>query len=781
MSKEDERVNRYGRSSAGAIRRRMVALLTSLLLVASVVLPAAAQEAATEVLLRVADAAGRPVPSATVEVYELGYGLVTVQTAGADGLLRVPLASGRTRLWQARATAPGYEVQETGWFDPAQGGVRIITLEPVGGELQVFVRDADGRASARVTLLNSAGRVVAGGEAQAGRWIARDLAPGAYTVLVSADGKAPVEKSVSVSRGRVTVEAISLQQGTITATGQVIDGGTGRALAGAKVELIRGEHVVVGAAETNTTGRFSIRTDLPSDTYRVRVSMPGYTPVETEAEQVLSGGYLDYSGLNRITLYPATATIEGALMTASGRPIPWAEMVLMREGFGEVASAKVDQQGRFRFEQVPAGAGHRYMLVAHDAIDNLTVDHVDLATTDWFTVNPGGKVERSVVAQSFAEQALRQSSVTGTVLSPTGQPVEGATVELIRRSRVEKSATTDAEGRFTFPHVEASEDGGAVTAPYMLRVSKDGYITTREVTVMGQRSVTFHVPFMGQAILSVTLNPETAEPSGRVVDQFGRPVQGAEVALVLADGTVVAQRRTDSSGWYRLGTVPANTSWAALQVKAEGYLPSGQINVTEALLQGEALPTVRLIPGTATLDGVVVNLQGKPVAGAAVRLSLDGEVVAETKAESDGYFSLKADVSSATLGLLLVEGEGYSQGGIVLRELPTPGQTLTKAVMIYEETAVVEGQVLDQNRQPVAGVRVELVLEGSGQVTSALTDASGRYRIEQSLPNGATWAWLRVRPASGTFGGSLTHAMDMTPIIRLTPGDTVVTDLLVRR
>jgi len=781
MSKEDERVNGYGRSGAGAIRRKTVALLASVLLLASVVLPAAAQEAATEVLLRVADATGRAVPAATVEVYELGNGLVALQTTGADGLLRVPYTPGRTRLWQARATAPGYEVQETGWFDPAQGGVRTITLEPLGGELQVFLRDAEGRAAASVTLLNSAGRVVAQGSAQAGRWVARDLAPGVYDVLVSADGMAPVEKSVSVARGRVTVEAVSLQPGTITATGQVIDGGSGTPLAGAKVELIRGEHVVVGEAQTNTTGRFSIRADLPSDTYRIRVSMPGYTPVETKGEQVLSGGYLEYSGLNRITLYPAWATVEGTLMTASGRAIPWAEMVLLREGFGEVATAKVDQQGRFRFEQVPAGTGQRYMLVAHDAIDNLTVDHVDLAMTDWFTVNPGGKVDRSVVAESFSEQPGRQSSVTGTVLSPTGKPVEGATVELIRRTRVEKTTTTDAEGRFSFPYVEASEDGGFSQAPYMLRVSKDGYITTREVTVMGDSTVTFHVPFAGQAVLSVTLRPAMTEAGGRVVDQYGRPVQGAEVALVLADGTTVVKRRTDSSGWYRLGEVPANTNWAALQVTAEGYLPSGSVNVTDALIQGEALPTVRLIPATATLDGVVVDLQGKPVSGAAVRLSLDGNVVAETKAESDGYFSLKADLSSASMGLLLVEGEGYSQGGVVLRDLPGPGQTVTKAVMVYQDAAVVEGQVLDQNGQPVVGVRVELALEGSGQVKSALTDASGRYRIEQSLPNGASWAWLRVKPASGTFGGSLTHSMDMAPIIRLTPGDTVVTDLLVRR
>jgi len=780
MNKEDVRVNGYTLKIPRALNRRVVALLVSLLLLLTA-MPAFAQEATTNVLIRVADATGRPVERATVEVYELGLGLVTLQGVAQDGLVRIPYTQSSTRLWQARATAPGYEVQESGWFDPAQGGVHTITLEPVGGELQLYIRDGDGRSSAQVTLLTSSGRLVAQGASQAGRWVARDLAAGEYRAVVTAAGMAPVEKRISVARGRVTVEAITLTPGSISATGEVLDGATGTPLRGAKVELVRGSNLTVAEASTNVNGRFSIQAELPSDKYRLRVSMPGYTPVETDAESVLSGGYLDYSGLNRITIYPATATIEGTLVTATGRAITSAEMVLMREGFGEVATTKVDQQGRFRFQQVPAGMGSRYKLVAHDAIDSITVDHVDLAMTDWFTANPGGKLEIPVVAESFPEQSARQSTVNGTVLSPTGQPVEGAKVELIRRSRVEKSTTTDADGRFTFPYVEASQDGGLVLAPYMLRVSKDGYITTREVVATGAPATTFHVPSAGQAILSVTLNPAMTEAGGRVVDQYGRAVQGAEVSLVLADGTVVAKRTTDASGWYRLGAVPANTNWAALQVEAEGFLPSGQVNVTEALARGEALPTVRLVPGAATLDGVVVDLQGRPVAGAKVRLALDGQVAAETVAETDGYYSLKTDVSAAAMGLLVVEGEGYSQGGIVISDLPSPGQSLTQAVMINKSTAEVTGRVLDQNGMPVAGTRVELVVEGTGVTTFAVTGADGSYRLEQPLPAGAAWAWLRVRPATGTFAGSLTHNMDMAPIIRLTSGDSIVTDLLVRR
>lgn len=780
MNKEDVRVSGYTVTTPRALNRRIAALLVSLLLLLTA-LPAYAQEAATAVLIRVADAAGQPIPKATVEVYELGLGLVALQEAAQDGLVRVPYTPGTTRLWQARATAPGYEVQESGWFDPAQAGVRTITLEPLGGELQLYIRDADGRSAAHVTLLTSGGRLVSQGTAQAGRWIARDLSPGEYRAVVTAEGMAPVEKRVSVARGRVTVEAISLTAGTVIATGEVVDGATGSPIRGAKVELVRGENVVVAEAETGVTGRFSIREPLPSDTYRLRVSMPGYTPVETDPESVLPGGMLEYSGLKRIKLNRSTGAVEAVLTTIGNRPIRTAEIVLMRQGLGEVASARVDSNGAVRFDAVPAGDGYKYQLVAFNAVDSLTVDHIDLAISDWFSVKPGATVSISLIAQTFRDQSLVRSTVTGTVTGPTGLPIEGATVELIRRSHAVYKATTDAEGKFIIENVDASQDGGSVQSPYMMRVSKDGYVTTREVVVSGSATTTFHVPGGGRMSVQATLYPAVATVQGRIVDALGRPVSGAEVTMVLGDGRQAGHDKTDSAGWYRLGSVPTTTAWAALRVTAEGYLPTGDIDMTAALGAGDALPTVRLTPATAKLDGVVVDLQGRPVSGADVQLYLDGEVAARTTSESDGYFQIEADLSTATLGMLTVSSQGYSQGGVVLGELPGAGQQVTQAVMIHRNSAVVTGRVLDQNGQPVAGARVELAVEGGADTQAVITGADGTYRLEQPLPAGAAWAWLRAQPASGTFGGSLTHSMDMAPIIRLTAGDSVVIDLLVRR
>lgn len=781
MNKEETQVNLYGTSRKGTLGRRLAALLTSVVMLLMVALPAAAQGLEGEVILRVSDPSGQPVSTATVEVYALNAGLVSSAKVGADGVLRLTPPSGRSGLWQVRASAPDYRVRETGWFDPAQGGVRNIILEPLGGELQLFLRSAAGeRINANVTLLTGAGRLVAQGTATGGRWVSKGLATGEYRALVSVEGLAPIERRVTVTAGRVAVEAISLAPGSISAVGEVVDATTGAPMKDALVELLRADDVVVGEAKSGVTGRFSIQASLPAGSYRLRVSAPGYSPVVTAPQTVDAGGYLDFAGPYRIRLSAATATIEGTLATIGARPIPWATMVLVREGFGEVASVKVDKEGTFRFDNVPAGTGFRYQVVAQDAIDNLTVDHIDLAISNWFTVNPGGKVQVPLVAQSFSEHPMLQATVTGTVLGPTGLPVADATVELIRRSRVERTVTTDAEGKFVMEHVEASQDGGLAQAPYMLRVSKEGFVASREVLVAGQKATTFDIPSGGRLVLEATLHPAVTELKGRVVDTLGRPVQGAKVTLALGDGSQAGSDTTDKSGWYRLGNLPTTTAWAALRIAAEGYLPSGDLDVTAVIATGDAPPTVRLAPSTTTLDGVVVDLQGRPVSDAKVRLLLDGQVAAETKAESDGYYTLKADLSSASLGLLLVEHEGYNKGGMVLSDLSAIGQHFSQALMIQQDRSVLEGRVLNPAGQPLSGVRVELVVEGGAAPKAAITGADGRYRLEQPLPDGAAWAWLRVVPASGTFAGSLTHGMDMAPIIRLTAGDRVVTDLLVR-
>nr|PZN70632.1 MAG: hypothetical protein DIU55_10920 [Bacillota bacterium] len=778
MSKEAERVNRYGRNLARGYRRAAAALLTCLLLLVSLAVPAGAASPApaADVILRVTDPSGQPLSRVNLEVYQLNHGLVTMATSGLDGTARIPLTADRRGLWFVRAWAPQYQVKETGWFDPAQGGVRTIELQPLGGEVHAYVRDGSGnRLYGSYLLMSATGRLVAQGQFTDGRVVAQ-VASGTYTLTVSADGYAPATQTVAVAPGRVTVATFVLRNGTLTVEGEVVDAATGAVLRGAKVELLGDSNLVLAEGETGSDGRFRLEAPNVSDTYRLRVSAPGYRSVTTEPRSAEGALNLDYFGADRVALSRPTATIEGVLTGFGGEPLADTMVILMREGLGEVAATVTNKDGRFRFADLPAG-DIRYAIVA----DNVKRDDWhDLFLSGWVKPEPGTTLWVPVSAEPYPDLGTTQGRLSGVVLTQDGQRLSGATVELIRRTRVVATTTTDDQGNFDFDEVSATMREGMADAPYMLRISKSGYVTTRQVLVGGQSQVAFHVPEEARVTVQATLRPSSVAPKGRVIDQNGLPVYNARVELTMAGQSRPTVTRTDANGWYTLRPIPTHSSGVTVRVEADGYLPSEEVDITATLASGDRPPTFRLTRRDSTIDGVVMDLRGRPVGGAKVQLYVDGELAAEATAQDDGYYSLTADLTTATSAMLTATAFGYTDGGAVLQSLPGPGEGLTQMLVLQPKRAVVMGRVLDEQGNPVAGATVELTLEGDSALQLATTDAAGNYRLEVDLASGAAWAWLRVRPVTGVFAGSLTHGMDLAPVVRLTAGDLVVTDLLVR-
>lgn len=191
------------------------------------------------------------------------------------------------------------------------------------------------------------------------------------------------------------------------------------------------------------------------------------------------------------------------------------------------------------------------------------------------------------------------------------------------------------------------------------------------------------------------------------------------------------------------------------------------------------MPTVQLTPRAATVEGVAIDMSGRPVSGAAVTLWSDGAAVAEAMTDIDGYYQVSGDLTGATLALLTVEREGHIPGGAVLTDLPGPGGRLSRSILLQRSEATLEGRVLDGDSMPVANVEVELVLEGRGAFQRTRSGADGSYRFELPLPDGAGWVWLRARPTAGSFSGSLNHRLPYVPLTRLTAGEQRSIDLLV--
>ncbi len=160
----------------------------------------------------------------------------------------------------------------------------------------------------------------------------------------------------------VPLMVVNKKQNLNTVKGKVVDG-TGMAIAGARVEIVKGaaspgmdfEQILYTAED----GGFAFGY-FPDNTYEVRISKTGFGNYECEA--VLSGGKTETL---EVTLASAMqVAVTGRLLNAQGNPVAGAGLSLTdREGVSVTAVSAAD--GRYVFEKV-YGMTRYQLTVAHD-------------------------------------------------------------------------------------------------------------------------------------------------------------------------------------------------------------------------------------------------------------------------------------------------------------------------------------------------------------------------------------------------------------------------------
>ncbi len=254
--------------------------------------------------------------------------------------------------------------------------------------------------------------------------------------------------------------------------------------------------------------------------------------------------------------------------------------------------------------------------------------------------------------------------------------------------------------------------------------------------------------------------------SGRVMDfAAGQAVKGAQLLLSgsAAGGDAVALRAvTDAHGRFRLASVPAGDAYA-FHVQADGlparvlediYVPSGTENDLGDVWLG----------GKGVFEGRVVNADGRPVAGAQIRLhsgegsiqdllrdfgelfaSLDRESAPQAVGESgpDGRFRIPGvDPGMLTV---LVRAAGFTQA--MVRAAMTPdGVAGGELVITLDAMEPVSGIVVNEAGRGVAGARVALFEKE--EIASVLygrvftqTGSDGRF-VLHAPPPGDSYAWI---------------------------------------
>ena len=315
---------------------------------------------------------------------------------------------------------------------------------------------------------------------------------------------------------------------------------------------------------------------------------------------------------------------------------------------------------------------------------------------------------------SVGELVVRVSS--GALESPDLFPLE---------------AVTDAEGSASFAAVPAGK--ALVTVDRLFGVVRAVAIVAGE-----------------EAELELEL-PSGFDIAGRVTDESERPVAGAEIWLAefsdLANGALVAHSAADGTFHLR-GLMHAD-----IGARAPGYRPS---KIAHFFGRGELRAHLVLRAGGGALDGLVTDWNGRPLAGAAVRVGppgpssrkgsqdLDEDWGTLRRAHEAGRFH--ADGLSPGPCPLLVRCAGFAlfRGEV---EIPAGGSASFTAVLAPE--AALAGHVHDERGAPVSGALVRVGQEaGQGNPfrAAARTAADGSFRVGALEPGRPLEAWIEDAP-----------------------------------
>ncbi|HEV7518453.1 MAG TPA: carboxypeptidase-like regulatory domain-containing protein, partial [Thermoanaerobaculia bacterium] len=313
--------------------------------------------------------------------------------------------------------------------------------------------------------------------------------------------------------------------------------------------------------------------------------------------------------------------------------------------------------------------------------------------------------------------------VAGTVVDAAGRPIAGAlvTAEPDPKQRVLGASAartrSRSDGRFTLRHLTPGFD-------FLLRATHPGFVPA-ELKLPAPPSQASGTP---RSPLRLVLEPgRTAR--GQVVDADGRPVAGAEVALLPAFDVTSISRATDPlaalreaprgtagpDGRFSLGGLAPGRF--GLRVRAPGFASAARPGIEIPAGNGEVdLGRIALSTGT-TLVGTVADPSGKPLAGVEVSvipevdiemlsLVLDASVGARPQSAitgTDGRFRLPHLAAPARVNLAVAR-EGYVPRLFESQRVPAP-EPLT---LTLSPAGRLAGRVVDEAGAPVPGAVLRL-------------------------------------------------------------------------
>lgn len=551
----------------------------------------------------------------------------------------------------------------------AEGGGKIL------GSVAGYRTDETGKTAVRVEGPGVFERVPLDAS---GRFETRGLAPGDYGIWIESDRYPPVmTPRITIQPSQPSVPAELMMVEPLRLEGKVVDARSGAGIAHARVVIqwmaspllepkgLTLQHQLV---TTDSAGVFVCAKVVPG-TYRVVGVHPQYrarAPVTAQVPEGRTGPAPLVLPMTSRSAWQAAleplAALEGRVTADSSAP-PRPIAVFVVDAQGHAVNGRVTEaDGTYRIRELPPAAY------------TVRVNHLGL---DGFTL-PAAARQRRVALQ--ARQTVQGvnfnfvplTTLRGTVREAQGQPLPDSLAAVQERQAEEPLlAVSDDQGRYAFDEVTQGRWSLEVHRPEYLPARREvplkaGEQAIQDVVLTKHSDGAIHgevrslkgTPLPGITVVAMLdatqahhAGPVTSGPDGRF--QLTHLLEGTYAVEALGEyGVTVVSAVNVRAHRVTAGVVltPPMTAEErlaadpAFQQIASFVTRMGQTIHDPAALRRMGGPAKREPPSGGRVDGMVVDAQGRPAAGAIIVL-LDArqaptlDVLAETA--PDGRFAME--------------------------------------------------------------------------------------------------------------------------------------------
>jgi protocatechuate 3,4-dioxygenase beta subunit len=621
----------------------------------------------------------------------------------------------------------------------------VLRLRPAG-KLTVSVVGSDGKSIAGATV-ELRGIDVQRALTKAGAAVFSPVVPGGYQIAAWADGMAHAFQRIQIGKGDSQARLV-LSAGAPVA-GRVVDD-RGAGLAGARVRYSGASDWTQQASDRHdaaiTAGDGSFRFDaLPAGSFRFLASHPERAPGSSAL--ITLDGKTPHDGV--VIALEVGAVVKGRVIDPQHQPVAGAQVRI-----GGAAGADGGRAGRGgrggpggglarMFEpprQTVSDAGGVFEIRGLPRRPLAAVALHETGASQTVTVDASaGDVDPVILMLDVT------GSISGSVVDPEGQPVEGAQVTAFParggffgggggpggfdpsqlRLRGIPEDVTDSSGRFTLTGL-AGGQYRLSAAPAARTGPRRGGLRDAVVASTGDTGVKLVVQRDG------SVKGKVAFADGGAPDLFTVSIQQNQQSFLGNGGAF--QLDGIAPGTYSLAVRGPSFQNTAVQVTitASTTVDAGTITVTQGRsIAGIVVAGGQPVPDATVYAGRMVMGTGTTSAAAGPLAQQFGDATKTTTTDATGAFSL----SGFGDGELTVVAEQPAIGRSRAMGLPTvmPGQTeLTLALEAYGSLA----GTLTQGGQPLGGLAVTCQAAATpGAIFTVMAGSDGAYRFDALAPD----------------------------------------------